>query len=96
MTTLHIVSKSLANADVQIALVTAQKKDAIVLIGDAVYALFDKSTIETKAKIFALSPDLNARGLDISTDTIQTIVELVDYAGFVKLTESHHPIVSWY
>jgi len=94
MTTLHIISKSLANADVQLALRAAQKEDAIILINDAVYALANKTPIDTKASIFALSPDLTARGLSVGT--LPPRVAPVDYTGFVKLSENHQPIVSWY
>ncbi|MDN3639724.1 sulfurtransferase complex subunit TusB [Simiduia curdlanivorans] len=94
MTTLHIISKSLANADIQIALRAAQKEDAIILINDAVYAFANKTPIDTKASVFALAPDLIARGLNV--DKLPSLVALIDYAGFVELSESHQPIVSWY
>lgn len=71
---------------------------AIVLIEDGVYAaLADAEWIEQITarccKIYALAPDIAARGLD---DRIAAIVNIIDYADWVELCCTHTTIQSWY
>lgn len=69
----------------------ARGGDGILLIEDGVYAAAPiehplstalKAALERGATLYALKPDLDARG--IATD-----LETVDYAGFVDLVERH-------
>lgn len=71
--------------------------DPILLIEDGVYAVQGgnrfASMIETilkKNPVFALQPDLSARGISVITNGVTT----VDYEGFVELVEQHH-VNSW-
>ena len=44
-------------------------------------------------QLYALIPDLKARGL---LERVMPGIELVDYAGFVALTEQFDSVQSWY
>jgi len=44
-------------------------------------------------KVYALIPDLRARGL---LERVIPGIELVDYQGFVALTEEFDTVQSWY
>lgn len=71
---------------------------AIVLIEDGVYAaLADTEWVVRIAaccsKIYALAPDITARGLD---GRIAGVVNIIDYAGWVELCCAHTTIQSWY
>ena len=95
MTTLHILSTQ--SADIcKTPFSIAGQDDAILLIGEAVYCLANTTTINTPAKIFVLAPDLQARGIDLGVAILDGGIDVIDYAGFVTLTEDNHPIVSWY
>ena len=95
---LHIVNKSpYSDIALESCLRTVQKGDSILLIEDAVLAVMAggkaASTIEQAQKdtpVYALEPDLKARGVDRRLDG----VKLVDYAGFVELVEKDKPM-SW-
>ncbi len=72
--------------------------DPILLIEDGVYAVQAgnkfSSSIETILKtnpVYALQPDLSARGITAITDGVQCI----DYDGFVGLVEEHQ-VNSWF
>jgi len=71
---------------------------AIVLIEDGVYAAIADSAAaqrlcaQNKA-IFALQPDIDARGL---TNRIDPRIQTIDYSGFVQLCCEHETIQSWY
>lgn len=71
----------------------------VLLIEDAVYAATAGNEYEGKIreamqrfKIYALQPDLDARGF---TDRVIEGVVLVDYAGFVDLTTTNRNCQSW-
>jgi tRNA 2-thiouridine synthesizing protein B len=72
---------------------------ALLLIEDAVYAATKGGAAEQKiraamegCKVFALWPDLEARGVQ---DRVIEGIKLVDYGGFVDLAVEHHPVQSW-
>ena len=70
----------------------------VLLIEDGVYAgrrLSDGSTALTSSgcEVFALRADVEARGLQ---GTMAMGIELVDYAGFVRLAAECHAVQSWY
>lgn len=72
---------------------------ALLLIEDAVYAATQGNAAEGRIRdamksmsVYALSPDLEARGMQ---DRVIEGVKLVDYGGFVDLAAEHSTIQSW-
>ncbi len=98
---LHIVNKSPTERNnLDSCLRLAQAGSVILLIEDAVYAAMANTETAARMKqasetfnFFVLAPDLKARGLT-DLPLIQNI-ELIDYDGFVELTEQHTNIHSW-
>jgi len=98
---LHTVNKSpFEKRTLDSCLRMARSGSAILLIEDAVYAAMKGTVIEEKVragnkkcKIYALEPDLKARGLNLA-DCIEGI-ELVDYDGFVDLAVTHDNVQAW-
>ena len=96
---LHIVNKSpLDRGSLDSALATGAG-GAILLIEDGVYAATQGSAGEAKLKaglgkfkIFALAPDLEARGI---ADRLMEGVQTVDYSGFVDLVAEYKTCQSW-
>ena len=101
MPILHIVNKSpFERNTLDSCLRLALDGSAILLIEDGVYAASSKSTTAArvgeamqKLPVYALQPDLQARG--IAPDTVIDGIELVDYDGFVKLTTEYEKTQSW-
>ena len=97
---LHIVNKSPAERNTQDScLRVAQEGGAILLIEDAVYAATRGNEGESRLrdalsrfKIYALAPDLEARGMQ---DRVMEGVATVDYGGFVDLVAEHKNCQSW-
>ena len=97
---LHIINKSpFQTSTLDSCLRIAQPGNALLLIEDGVYAATEGSASEarmrlalTTLKVYALQPDLDARGM--SARLIEGIT-LVDYAGFVDLTVEHSTSHSW-
>ncbi|TCS73870.1 tRNA 2-thiouridine synthesizing protein B [Sulfuritortus calidifontis] len=97
---LHIVNKSpLERNAVDSCLRLATKGSAVLLIEDAVYAATKGNAVAAKVqaamanlKVYALAPDLEARGL--AGRAIEG-VNLVDYSGFVDLVAEHNNCQSW-
>ena len=101
MSLLHIINKSPFDRNslgtcVDLSLAGS----AIILIEDAVVAARQGTTFEAMVKdtmgnrkVYALGPDLDARGIDPSK--IIDGIEVVDYAGFVNLTTTHDSLQSW-
>jgi len=101
MPVLHIINKSpYERNSLDTCLRLARDGAAILLIEDGIYAARKNaadaekmnSALE-KHKIFALEPDLQARGID-AKDTIDGI-SLVDYDGFVELATEYDKLQSW-
>jgi tRNA 2-thiouridine synthesizing protein B len=101
MPILHIVNKSpYERNSLDTCLRLVRDDAAILLIEDGVYAVrrnasaADKlqSALE-KHKIYALEPDLQARGID-AENSIDGIA-LVDYDGFVELATEYDKLQSW-
>lgn len=97
---LHTVNKSPQDPALNACLRVASSSSAILLIEDGVFAAIDtadqKAPIQqalTRHKVYALEADVKARGL---TEKLAAGVELVDYAGFVALTEYYQTVQSWY
>ena len=97
---LHIVNKSsLERNTLESCLRVAQAGGAILLIEDAVYAATRGNEAESKLhdaltrfKVYALGPDLDARGMG---DRVMEGVATVDYGGFVDLVTEHKNCQSW-
>lgn len=97
---LHIVNKSPSERNsLDSCLRLATKGSAVLLIEDAVYAATKGTAAAAKLqaamvdlKVYALAPDLNARGV---ADRVLEGVNLVDYSGFVDLVAEHNTCQSW-
>lgn len=97
---LHIVNKSATDrGSLQSCLAMATKGSAVLLIEDAVYAATKGSTAAAKIqaasadlKIYALGPDLAARGM---AARVLDGINVVDYGGFVDLVAEHNSCQSW-
>lgn len=93
---LHIVNKSPAHTSALAScLRLAQPGSALLLIEDGVYAATQPETIGaalTTLKVYALQPDLAARG--VAARVLDGVTTL-DYAGFVELVATHPNNQSW-
>ena len=97
---LHIVNKSsLERNALDSCLRVAQDGAAVLLIEDAVYAATRGNAAEGKLrdalsrfKVYALAPDLEARGMG---DRVVEGITTVDYGGFVDLVTEHKNCQSW-
>jgi tRNA 2-thiouridine synthesizing protein B len=97
---LHIVNKSpFEKSSLDSCLRLARPGAALLLIEDAVYAATRGNAAEPKIrqaaqtlKVYALAPDLDARGLK---GAVIDGIELVDYGGFVDLVAGHKTVQSW-
>jgi tRNA 2-thiouridine synthesizing protein B len=98
---LHTVNKSpFASSALSSCLAHATEDAAILLIEDGVYAALGSATpvagleaAAAKGVVYALAPDLTARGLGDAPLLAGT--KLVDFAGFVDLAAAHSSVVAW-
>ncbi|MCW7553018.1 sulfurtransferase complex subunit TusB [Endozoicomonas gorgoniicola] len=95
MSTLHTVNK--AGQALELCLRSLLLGDAILLIEDAVYALFEASDVLREVildiPVYVLEADVLARGVSNRDDLNITAV---DYDGFVELTEAHDKVLGWH
>ena len=98
---LYIVNKSHASSQgLHDCLQRASAGDAVLLIEHAVYsALNVKQTplltmSHSELKIFALSPDMQARG--VQQAACLEFIQYVDYQGFVELVENNSVLRSYF
>jgi len=97
---LHIVNKSPFERNaLESCLRFSRDGSAVLLIEDGVYAATRGNAAERKIrkvmghlKVYALWPDLEARGMQ---DAVIDGVKLVDYGGFVDLVAEHKTAQSW-
>lgn len=97
---LHTVNKSpYTKNSLDTCLRLAEEGSAILLIEDGVYAAVTGSEVTTKVeaamkkfKFYALSADLDARGIQ---DRVIDGINVVDYAGFVDLAAENSGVQSW-
>jgi tRNA 2-thiouridine synthesizing protein B len=97
---LHIVNKShLQTSSLQSCLRLAKPGHALLLIEDAVYAATAAGAASAglpaalqRLKVYALQPDVEARGM---AGKLVDGVTAVDYAGFVDLVAEHPNNQSW-
>jgi len=96
---LHILNKSPLEKPTLDTVLRLARSGALLLIEDAVYAATRGNAAErrlreamTKLKVYALEPDLQARGV---ADRVIEGVRTVDYEGFVDLVVEHPNCQSW-
>ena len=96
---LHILNKSPLETTSLDTVLRLAKTGALLLIEDAVYAATRGNGAEAKIreaqsrlKVYALMPDLEARGM---ADRLADGVNAVDYGGFVDLVVEHRNCQSW-
>jgi len=100
MSVLHTVNKSpFEKSSCESCLGHATAGSSVLFFEDGVYAVTKGTTVEAKLsaaqgiKVYALGPDLKARG--IADDRLIAGVQVVDYAGFVDLAAEHDKVVAW-
>ena len=96
---LHIVNKSPLERNALDSCLRVAQGGAILLIEDAVYAATRGNEAESRLrdalsrfKVYALGPDLEARGM---AERVMDGVVSVDYGGFVALVVEHKNCQSW-
>ena len=96
---LHIVNKSSPDRNTLDSCLRVANGGTILLIEDAVYAATRGNEAEGKLrdalsrfKVYALGPDLDARGMG---DRVMEGVATVDYGDFVDLVAEHKNCQSW-
>jgi sulfur relay protein TusB/DsrH len=94
---LHIIAKSPVEP---VILDRIGAGDTVLFIRSAVLAVLSGNILREQLKLmliqnqlFALSPDLAARG--ILPEELLDDIRVIDYAGFVELTIEHPVIQSW-
>lgn len=98
MSTLHLLSHSpFGDARLDSCLLLLAAEDAILLSGDAVYALAAGSAPRLRLEalgnpLFALDEDLQARGLH---DALPGNAQAVDYPAFVELCIRYDKVNAW-
>ncbi|HWH86049.1 MAG TPA: sulfurtransferase complex subunit TusB [Pseudomonas sp.] len=96
MSTLHVLSHSPFSDDrLTSCLRLIGSADALLLAGDAVYALQPDSAPffalqERKIKLYVLIEDAQARAIEIPD-----WAEAIDYPAFVELSIQHDKVNSW-
>ena len=97
---LHTVNKSpFEKNSLSSCLNCAAEGSTVLLIEDGVYGALNGSAVADKVKdamgkvtIYALGPDLDARGI---ADKVIDGIKVVDYAGFVALAAENDKVQSW-
>ena len=98
MATLHVLSHSpFTDSRLSSCLRILGSQDALLLCGDAVYALQDSSAqrqalelMPESIALYALDEDVQARGL-----VFPARLTLVDYPGFVALSCQYDKVNTW-
>lgn len=95
---LHTLNRGPASNSLQQCLAQLSAGDALVLLGDGVYcALAGTAEIDQLlvrgASIYALAPDVTARGLQ---DRCAGTVELIDFEQLATLSESFARQLAWF
>ncbi len=93
--TLHIITRSDSQSQsIHHCLSFIGKKDTLLFIEDGTYCILNNALSDAlqnkNIQCYYLQADLAARGLAANSD-----IEVVDYDGFVTLTENHHPSQTW-
>ena len=101
MNMLHKVNKSsFENSSISSCLAMFANDSSVLFIEDGVISVMKSTKFSdlimdslSKCKIYALKPDLEARGL--SLDNVIDGVKIVGYDEFVDLTTEHDSVQSW-
>ncbi|MBK1644126.1 sulfurtransferase complex subunit TusB [Thiocapsa imhoffii] len=101
MSILHTVNKSPFERNaLESCLKFATDGAAVLLFEDGIYAALKGTRVEShvsealgRLKVYALGPDLQARGF-AETRLIEGVC-VVDYAGFVDLAAEHDQVQAW-
>jgi tRNA 2-thiouridine synthesizing protein B len=92
MSMLHIISASpFQSSALTECLGIADTKDALLFLGEGVYAVAQADPRLTNRNVFVLQEHADARGL-----SQVAWVHYIDYNFMVELTEQHHPIQTWF
>lgn len=92
---LHTVNKSPHTTRAMAScLEFSRQEDGIVLLEDGVYAAVAgaSSTLAERPRVYAIRADVLARGL---SGRLTDAVEVIDYAGFVKLCVEFPVVKNW-
>ena len=94
---LHIISRSPVEP---VILERTAPGDVLLFVENAVLALLRQGRLSvrleaslTQNRLLALHADLQLRGIE--TEALLPGIEVIDYGGFVKLTEDNPVIQSW-
>jgi tRNA 2-thiouridine synthesizing protein B len=96
---LHTVNKSpYSSNSLELCMAYIQSGDVVLLIEDGVYAAMKGGASEalvsgSSAKVYALGPDLKARG--IAGEKLIDGIEVVGFDGFVSLAADNDKVQSW-
>ena len=98
---LHTVNKSpFERGSLESCLRLAKKGSAILLMEDGVYGAIQGTTVADTMSgaakdnsVYALGPDLKARGL--TEDQLIDGIKVVDYEGFVDLVADNDSVIPW-
>jgi len=100
MSILHTVNKSpFEKSSMESCLAHAKQGSSVLMYEDGIYgaikgtAAAEKISETSGVKFYVLGPDLKARG--IAEDKIIDGIEIVDYAGFVKLAAENDKVQAW-
>ncbi|RYY75508.1 MAG: sulfurtransferase complex subunit TusB [Gammaproteobacteria bacterium] len=102
MSTLHTINKSpFSHTTLSSCLQVCSKNDGVLLLEDGVFGALISAPCATELtalinaglKVYALSVDVNARGLG---EKVRDDIVITDYNGFVQLSIAHSCIQSWY
>ncbi len=95
---LHTLNASPSSATFQDCLRLLAADDALLLLGDGVYAGIDtteaaQQLLTSGASVYALEVDVQAAGL---AKTLAAAITTVDYPGFVALSERFAKQQAWF
>jgi len=99
MSTLHTVNKSpFERSSMATAFGHVSQGDTVLMIEDGVFGgrkgtAFAKTIENARCDVYALGPDLAARGL--KTEDLVVGVKVVGYDGFVDLVAAHARVCAW-
>ncbi|GAA6133435.1 sulfurtransferase complex subunit TusB [Oceaniserpentilla sp. 4NH20-0058] len=90
---LHLIQKSPFESDVFTQCTNAAiDGDKVLLMQDGVYGIQHNDILNSGFDIYALTDDIQARGLNISSSNITPI----NYEEFVSLCSKTNSCISWY
>lgn len=95
---LHTLSTDPDSKDFTDCLRVATAEDAILLMGNGVYIALEGTSscsglLNTRAEIFVLEADAKAAGV---MGRISSEASVIDFVGFVELTERFPRQMAWY